>query len=234
MVATTECVEKAKPTAGNKVSKPLMEKKRRARINQCLDELKTLLESFYSTNIRKRKLEKADILELTVKHLRNLQKIQGCSAASSECPNYHVGFRSCLANFNQYLLMSDHLNGSDRWMLMQLSNKLCRSRRRGEVSSTMDSGLDQTETQNGAQEPLLTTTGPGEGKTIKSKALKLHSARTATCLPREDAHQSSDANHTSQIAVPAQNTNEENSSPKNFDCVSHEVANTQHSMWRPW
>lgn len=31
-----------------------------------------------STQIRKRKLEKADILELTVKHLRNLQKIQSC------------------------------------------------------------------------------------------------------------------------------------------------------------
>uniref|UniRef100_A0A672FHE4 Hes family bHLH transcription factor 3 n=1 Tax=Salarias fasciatus TaxID=181472 RepID=A0A672FHE4_SALFA len=53
-----------------------MEKKRRARINQCLDQLKSLLESYYSTSIRKRKLEKADILELTVKHLRNIQKIQ--------------------------------------------------------------------------------------------------------------------------------------------------------------
>ena len=31
-----------------------------------------------SIQIRKRKLEKADILELTVKHLRNLQKIQSC------------------------------------------------------------------------------------------------------------------------------------------------------------
>ena len=85
MVATTDCMEKSKPT-GNKVcrdinnwaklakiineyyynwgnlmyeipswpaslqvSKPLMEKKRRARINQCLDELKTLLESYYSS-----------------------------------------------------------------------------------------------------------------------------------------------------------------------------------------
>uniref|UniRef100_A0A8K9XZF1 Hes family bHLH transcription factor 3 n=1 Tax=Oncorhynchus mykiss TaxID=8022 RepID=A0A8K9XZF1_ONCMY len=59
-----------------RVSKPLMEKKRRARINKCLDQLKSLLENYYTSNIRKRKLEKADILELTVKHLRNLQKIQ--------------------------------------------------------------------------------------------------------------------------------------------------------------
>lgn len=91
----------------SQVSKPIMEKKRRARINKCLDQLKSLLESYYSTSvsahrlelkhlrigfdilysntkpvflsqIRKRKLEKADILELTVNHLRNLQKMQTC------------------------------------------------------------------------------------------------------------------------------------------------------------
>lgn len=33
------------------VSKPLMEKKRRARINKCLDQLKSLLESYYSTSV---------------------------------------------------------------------------------------------------------------------------------------------------------------------------------------
>lgn len=35
----------------HKVSKPLMEKKRRARINKCLDQLKVLLESYYSTSV---------------------------------------------------------------------------------------------------------------------------------------------------------------------------------------
>lgn len=32
----------------------------------------------FSIQIRKRKLEKADILELTVKHLKNLQRFQSC------------------------------------------------------------------------------------------------------------------------------------------------------------
>lgn len=92
-----------------------MEKKRRARINHSLDQLKSLLENYYSSSvsvrattlpfyafsfrykrvleskshcefsifqIRKRKLEKADILELTVKHIRNLQKIQRCKLES--------------------------------------------------------------------------------------------------------------------------------------------------------
>ncbi|KAF7209525.1 hes family bHLH transcription factor 3 [Nothobranchius furzeri] len=141
MVATTECPEKAKQATGNKVSKPLMEKKRRARINQCLDELKSLLETFYSSSIRKRKLEKADILELTVKHLKNLQKTQSCVAAASEFPDYQLGFRCCLTNVYKYLLMAENLSGSDRWMLSQLSNKLRLSRT---ASSTMDSAPAQT------------------------------------------------------------------------------------------
>lgn len=89
------------------ISKPLMEKKRRARINVSLEQLKTLLEKHYShqvrpaqdigptlcpnpspasphakspptcDQIRKRKLEKADILELSVKYMKSLQTLQG-------------------------------------------------------------------------------------------------------------------------------------------------------------
>ncbi|XP_035738129.1 transcription factor HES-4-B-like [Vespa mandarinia] len=57
-----------------KITKPLLERKRRARINRCLDELKDLMVDAFETegeNISK--LEKADILELTVRHLQRLQ-----------------------------------------------------------------------------------------------------------------------------------------------------------------
>ncbi|XP_070169636.1 enhancer of split mgamma protein [Polyergus mexicanus] len=57
-----------------KITKPLLERKRRARINRCLDELKDLMVDALQTegeNISK--LEKADILELTVRHLQKLQ-----------------------------------------------------------------------------------------------------------------------------------------------------------------
>ncbi|KAM8830802.1 hairy-related 3 [Synchiropus picturatus] len=115
-----------------------MEKKRRARINKCLDQLKSLLESSYSSSIRKRKLEKADILELTVKHLKNLQKNQTFSAPASELQS---GFHSCLANFHHYLMMAENLNCRDRQMLTQLSGKLSGGTAR-EASSTMESGTE--------------------------------------------------------------------------------------------
>ncbi|XP_044066446.1 hairy-related 3 [Siniperca chuatsi] len=234
MVATTDCVEKSKPIAGNKVSKPLMEKKRRARINKCLDQLKSLLESYYSSSIRKRKLEKADILELTVKHLRNLQKIQSCTAAASNLSDYQTGFRSCLTNVNQYLLMADNLNGSDRWMLSQLSSKLCRSQAQEEVFSTTDSGLGQEETRDKARRLLPSAAGPEERKTAKSEALKRHTQ--SRFFPSEDARQSSGTKQAVLVAAPTQNTHEKSSSHKKFHSVSHtnEVANTQHNVWRPW
>uniref|UniRef100_A0A3Q1EQK9 BHLH domain-containing protein n=1 Tax=Acanthochromis polyacanthus TaxID=80966 RepID=A0A3Q1EQK9_9TELE len=50
----------------SRLRKPLIERKRRERINNCLDQLK-------ETVIGQSKLEKADILEMTVKHLQNIQ-----------------------------------------------------------------------------------------------------------------------------------------------------------------
>merc|ERR1712141_947919 len=56
-----------------KVVKPLIERKRRARINACLDELKDLMVFALQTEGESiSKLEKADVLELTVNHLRKL------------------------------------------------------------------------------------------------------------------------------------------------------------------
>ncbi|XP_070823780.1 hairy-related 3 [Chaetodon trifascialis] len=227
MVAKTDCVEKSKPMAGNKVSKPLMEKKRRARINKCLDQLKSLLETYYSTSIRKRKLEKADILELTVKHLRNLQKIQSCTAAASEFPDYHTGFRSCLANVDQYLLIADNLNGSDRWMLSQLSSKLCRSRGREDVFSTTDSGLAQAETRDEAPRLVPSAAGPDERKTAKSNASTPNSTCTSPSLQSEG---------NKQMTATQKNTRENRSGLKKLHSAGHrsEAANAQRNVWRPW
>ena len=56
-----------------KVMKPLLERKRRARINKCLDELKELMvHALQHEGESISKLEKADVLELTVRWLHNL------------------------------------------------------------------------------------------------------------------------------------------------------------------
>ncbi|XP_064080863.1 enhancer of split mbeta protein-like [Macrobrachium nipponense] len=58
-----------------RVMKPLLERKRRARINRCLDELRDLLvAALQAEGETVTRLEKADILELTVRHVRRLNQ----------------------------------------------------------------------------------------------------------------------------------------------------------------
>uniref|UniRef100_A0A8V0ZG44 Hes family bHLH transcription factor 2 n=1 Tax=Gallus gallus TaxID=9031 RepID=A0A8V0ZG44_CHICK len=65
--------------------KPLLEKRRRARINESLNQLKTLiLPLVCKDSSRCSKLEKADILEMTVQFLR---EVPAAPSAPGEAPN---------------------------------------------------------------------------------------------------------------------------------------------------
>uniref|UniRef100_A0A452VIJ8 Hes family bHLH transcription factor 3 n=1 Tax=Ursus maritimus TaxID=29073 RepID=A0A452VIJ8_URSMA len=91
-----------------------MEKKRRARINVSLEQLKSLLEKHYSHQIRKRKLEKADILELSVKYMKSLQNsVQGLWLIPSGA-EFPSGFRSCLPGVSQLLQRGEEGGGGLR------------------------------------------------------------------------------------------------------------------------
>ncbi|XP_043473968.1 enhancer of split mgamma protein-like [Leptopilina heterotoma] len=80
-----------------KVMKPMLERKRRARINRCLDELKDLMVTALAgdgENVAK--LEKADILELTVRHLHKLQRQQRLSANPViDADRFRAGYTHC-------------------------------------------------------------------------------------------------------------------------------------------
>ncbi|KAH9643445.1 hypothetical protein HF086_002564 [Spodoptera exigua] len=103
----------SEPTQGmskaelRKTNKPIMEKKRRARINNCLNELKDLLiDGSDKDPSRHSKLEKADILELTVKHLQKLQRQQLAAAIAADPAVLHrfkAGFSDCAVEVRRYL-----------------------------------------------------------------------------------------------------------------------------------
>lgn len=89
-------------TEKRKSSKPLMEKRRRARINASLSELKTfLLDAIKKEGMRHNKMEKADILELTVKQLRQLQRQQFSSNPNSD--TFRIGFIECATEVSTFL-----------------------------------------------------------------------------------------------------------------------------------
>merc|ERR1712026_151931 len=88
-----------------KVVKPLIERKRRARINSCLDELKDLMMfALQSEGESISKLEKADVLELTVKHLRKLKRQQMRAVNPGlDMDRYRAGYTTCATEVSRCL-----------------------------------------------------------------------------------------------------------------------------------
>ncbi|KAI6073721.1 Transcription factor HES-5 [Aix galericulata] len=64
------------PKEKNKLRKPVVEKMRRDRINSSIEQLKLLLEKEFQRHQPNSKLEKADILEMTVSYLKQQNQLQ--------------------------------------------------------------------------------------------------------------------------------------------------------------
>ncbi|XP_044751041.1 transcription factor HES-4-like [Coccinella septempunctata] len=92
-----------RPSEPRRANKPLMEKRRRARINQSLAALKTLiLDSAKAEKTKHSKLEKADILELTVRHFQRHRSldVKGVN-------QYKAGYSDCVKEVQRYLETPD-------------------------------------------------------------------------------------------------------------------------------
>ncbi|CAH1981476.1 unnamed protein product [Acanthoscelides obtectus] len=89
-----------------KVMKPMLERKRRARINRCLDELKELMVSALQNDGENvSKLEKADILELTVRHLHTLKQQHQLvlPQETSYADRFRAGFNQCAQEVTHFI-----------------------------------------------------------------------------------------------------------------------------------
>ncbi|CAG9823029.1 unnamed protein product [Phaedon cochleariae] len=90
-----------KPFVPHRAEKSLMEKRRRARINQSLAALKTLiLDSAKADNTKHSELEKADILELTIRQCPRSLVAQGVNQDKS-------GYSDCVKEVQRYLETPD-------------------------------------------------------------------------------------------------------------------------------
>ena len=90
-----------------KITKPLLERKRRARINACLDELKDIMTvALQAEGENVSKLEKADILELTVRHLHKLNQSHRLTIRNplEELQKFQAGYSSCAQEAATFLL----------------------------------------------------------------------------------------------------------------------------------
>ncbi|CAH2093079.1 unnamed protein product [Euphydryas editha] len=93
-----------------KITKPLLERKRRARINRCLDELKDLMVGALEIDDDNlSKLEKADILELTVNHLTKLHRPKD---PVLEAKKFQAGFGQCAAEACRFIMSVPDLDSN--------------------------------------------------------------------------------------------------------------------------
>ncbi|NXL88865.1 HES5 factor, partial [Alectura lathami] len=89
------------PKEKNRLRKPVVEKLRRDRINSSIEQLKLLLEKEFQRHQPNSKLEKADILEMTVSYLKYSRAF--AASAKSLQQDYCEGYAWCLKEALQFL-----------------------------------------------------------------------------------------------------------------------------------
>ncbi len=140
-----------------KVMKPLLERKRRARINKCLDELKDLMVyALQSEGENIAKLEKADVLELTVRHLQKLKKQRMLQANPAlEVDRYRSGFTSCANEVSRCLASIPGVNVSVGTKLMSHLGARISSMDQQPASPSSDRPISVNTSSKSEQPPLV-------------------------------------------------------------------------------
>lgn len=109
-----------RPKMDRATSKPLMEKRRRERINRSLNELKSiLLEALRRDTTSCSKLEKADILEMTVRYLHSTKTAAGYPypgghSAGDGNARYASGYTDCKAEMGRALSQCPEISEESR------------------------------------------------------------------------------------------------------------------------
>uniref|UniRef100_G3NK32 Transcription factor HES-5 n=2 Tax=Gasterosteus aculeatus TaxID=69293 RepID=G3NK32_GASAC len=104
----------------HKLRKPLVEKLRRERINSSIEQLKSLLDPEFLKQQPDSKLEKADILEMTVCVLRRLQQ-QNRQAVDSAAVGQ--GYSRCVQEVTHFL-REEQVEAQSQRRLLNHFNKL--------------------------------------------------------------------------------------------------------------
>ncbi|XP_049327414.1 transcription factor HES-5-like [Astyanax mexicanus] len=109
----------------NKLRKPVVEKMRRDRINSSIEQLKTLLTPEFLNQQPDSKLEKADILEMTLSFLRRQQKQQQQQPAfSSRSAAVNQGFSRCVHELLHFLSKDEVKTQSQRKLMNHVLQNL--------------------------------------------------------------------------------------------------------------
>ncbi|XP_067412568.1 transcription factor HES-1-like [Emydura macquarii macquarii] len=103
-----------------KLLKPLMEKRRRDRMNRSLERLRILLlEATQDERLKNPKVEKAEILQKTVHFLRTQPPAETQRPEETFLQRYHSGYRECLSQATHFLRSSPGICVAKKAYLME-------------------------------------------------------------------------------------------------------------------
>ncbi|XP_066537998.1 hairy-related 8a [Hoplias malabaricus] len=213
-----------------KLRKPLIEKRRRERINSSLEQLKGIMVDAY--NLDQSKLEKADVLEITVQHMEGLQRghgavgSQGPSLAFESRQRYSSGYIQCMHEVHNLLL---NCPGMDKTLGARLLNHLLKS-------------LPQTSSENDASAgsavssstvPTSPTQSPLSLPPFQPRSLNLHPPPSPLSSPSPSP---SSPRSSPSMLLPREGGGVRTPSPQPPTQAVHPpfFPGGDPSMWRPW
>ncbi|KAF7658441.1 hypothetical protein LDENG_00012900 [Lucifuga dentata] len=210
-----------------KTRKPLVEKKRRARINESLQELRTLLADtdFHS------KMENAEVLEMTVKKVEDILKnrtreTEALNREASE--RFAAGYIQCMHEVHMFV---SNCPGIDSTVAAELLNHLleCMPLNEDHLQDVLmdlitDTSGNSNSTWHGGGEALGVSLASPGGRSIASGSSSALSP-APSIITSEDL--CSDLEETD-----SEHNQSSTEGPENREALS--VPTIPQSMWRPW
>ncbi|XP_026871435.1 hairy-related 8a isoform X2 [Electrophorus electricus] len=221
-----------------KLRKPLIEKRRRERINSSLEQLKGIMVDAY--NLDQSKLEKADVLEITVQHMEGLQKThgpgcQGPSMAFESRHRYSSGYIQCMHEVHNLLL---NCAGMDKSLGARLLNHLLKAlpQMTGENSASGNTGNN---TASKSPLPTSPSQSPLPLVSFAPRSLHLHtppatppSPSSPHCSPGLLLQREGGGSRYQEQPSPPRSCSPQ--PPAHAEALPPFFPGGNPSMWRPW
>lgn len=153
--------------------KPLLERKRRARINSCLDEIKELMEYLGGSTDgqRMQRLEKADVLEVTTQYMRHLKANGRLNANEQSAINgistFRSGYSACASEVASFICSPG--SGVEQPQAAR-------------IAMVITQGLTNIQSNNPPSHPQLQQSSPSNPPEVKSE-INMESHLADSSLP---------------------------------------------------
>lgn len=215
-----------------KTRKPLVEKKRRARINESLQELRTLLAD---TDLQS-KMENAEVLEMTVKRVERILKnrSQETTAMNREASErFAAGYIQCMHEVHTFV---SNCPGIDATVAAELLNHLLESMPLNE-DHFQDVFMDLiTDTNNGSTWPIgealcTALASPDGSRSVSPGSLSPGSSSALSPAPSTTSSEDLCSDLDDTDSEHNQSVSEASESPEGLNMPTVTYSK---SMWRPW